>query len=99
TQAFADTALTHASVTGNGGAGAAILIVNDTYLTNQNAIRETVETISLGSLNDAGVGSMVKYDAGGNPINFLTLSNFPNSYAYAGRADGTVALYGSTSAS
>src|SRR5947207_7758250 len=37
---------------------------------------------------------MVKYDPSGNPFTFLTLGNFPVSYAYAGRNDGTVSLYG-----
>jgi hypothetical protein len=37
---------------------------------------------------------MMKYDANGSPYTFLTLHNFPISYAYVGRADGTVNLYG-----
>ena len=93
TQAFADTALKSAAVNGNGTAGAAILITDDTYVDNTGATQETQETISLGSKTDAGVGTMLKYH-GTTPYTFLTLSNFPVSYAYVGRNDGTVYLYG-----
>ena len=54
---------------------------------------ETQEIISLGSKTDAGVGSIKKVGANGT-YDFLSLSNFPVSYAYAGRDDGTILLYG-----
>jgi hypothetical protein len=76
------------------GANTAILITNSTYVDNNGVTQGTKETISLGSKTDAGAGTMVKYDANGNPYTFLTLSGFPISYAYAGRDDGTVSLYG-----
>jgi hypothetical protein len=75
-------------------ANTAILVTNDTFTGNDGAIHETAESISLGSLTDAGAGTMQKYDANGNPFTFLTLRNFPISYAYAGRADGTIQLNG-----
>ena len=46
------------------------------------------------NVRPAGVGTIQKYDASGSPLTFLTLSDFAISYAYAGRADGTVQLYG-----
>jgi RHS repeat-associated protein len=103
-QTFADALLTTApgsgasvTVTGQGLAGTAILITNDTYLDQNGQKQETPERISLGSLTDAGVGTMSKFV--GNSLNtpsysFLSLKNFPISYAYAGRADGTIMLQG-----
>ena len=72
----------------------AILITNGTYVDNNGVTQGTHETISLGSKTDAGVGTILKYDPSGKPFTFLTLSGFPISYAYAGRNDGTVQLYG-----
>jgi hypothetical protein len=98
-QTFTDAQLTTApptgaSVTVMGQGGTAILITNE-YQNNQ--IDTTPARISLGSLTDDGVGTLSKF-VGNNTSNaeysFMALQNFPISYAYAGRADGTIMLYG-----
>jgi parallel beta-helix repeat protein len=94
TASFPDTALTKVVVTAQGVGNTAILITNDTYVDNRGATQETAESISLGSKTDAGVGTMQKPDAHGNLHAFLTLSGFSTSYAYVGRNDGTVNLFG-----
>jgi hypothetical protein len=94
TASYPDSQLVRAIVIGQGTGNTAILITNDTYVDIHGATQETQETISLGSKADAGVGTMQKYDSSGKPYTFLTLSDFPISYAYVGRNDGTVTLYG-----
>jgi hypothetical protein len=71
----------------------ALLSTNDTLA---GAVGETPERISLGSKTDDGVAFITKF-VGNNTsnasYNFLSLSKFPISYAYAGRADGTIKLF------
>jgi hypothetical protein len=104
-QTFPDSALTTlpglgaaVTVDGQGTAGTAVLILNDTYVDGSGLTQETPARVSLGSLNDAGVGTVSKF-VGNSTSNasydFMALSNFPISYAYVGRNDGTVTLYGS----
>jgi subtilase family serine protease len=92
-QSFPGTMLTTVTANGVGAAATAILITNDTYV-DDGVTQETQESVSLGSATAAGAGTLQKYDANGSSYNFLTLSNFPYSYAYVGRNDGTVKLYG-----
>ena len=105
-QTFPDSLLTTApasgtaavTVNGEGAAGTAILITNDTYVANGTTL-ETPERVSLGSKTNAGVGTLSKFvgnSTSSAEYNFLALSNFPISYAYAGRNDGTALLYGTT---
>ena len=104
TQSFTDTQLTTApangasvTVLGQGLAGTAILITNDTYVDQNGQKQETPERISLGSLTDAGAGTVSKFlsnNTANTEYTFLSLQDFPISYAYAGRNDGTIQLYG-----
>jgi hypothetical protein len=89
-----DSRIASVVVTAQGTGNSAVLITNDTYTGSDGKTHETAENLSLGSKADVGVGSMTKFDASGKPYTFLTVSNFPVSYAYVGRADGTVQLYG-----
>ena len=57
TESFPDTVVAHAVIDGNGTAGDAVLITNDTYRDNSGVTQETQETISLGSRNNANVGT------------------------------------------
>src|SRR5207247_412724 len=75
-QSFPDTVLrllpnsTAVNVNGAPAGGTAVLITNDTYV-NGN-LQETHENISLGTLADAGLGSISKLDANGNSLPFLS---------------------------
>jgi hypothetical protein len=84
-------------VNGQGAGNSAILITNDTYVDAHGATQETPERVALGSKTDPGAGTISKF-VGNNPNNasytFLTLSDFPTSYAYVGRNDGSALLYG-----
>jgi len=93
TELFSDKLVTKVTVTGSGFTGTAILITNDTFA-GAAGTSETVENIALGTKADAGAGTMSRADANGVQQPFLTLSNYPQSYAYAGRADGSVQLFG-----
>jgi hypothetical protein len=100
-QSFPDTALSistqTATVSVNGIGGTAILITNDTYVGPNSTTLETPEAVSLGSLANPGVGTLSKYttiNGATTPYTFVALSGFPISYAYVGRNDGTVQLYG-----
>jgi Hypothetical glycosyl hydrolase family 15 len=94
---YTDSQLVRAIVNGQGIGNTAILITNDTYLSKNGATQETPERVSLGSRTDAGVGTISRF-VGNSTSNasytFLTLSDFDTSYAYVGRNDGTVLLYG-----
>jgi hypothetical protein len=86
------------AVTVNGQArntAQAVISTNDLLA---GATGETPETITLGSGGDAGVGSVTKYVGNvttGAAYSFLSLHGYPISYAYAGRAEGTIQLFGS----
>jgi hypothetical protein len=107
-QTFPDVALTTApssgatvTVKGQGAAGTAILILNDTYVDGNDLTQDTPERVSLGSRADAGVGAVAKFvgnSSSNASYSFMALSNFPISYAYVGRNDGTVSLYGTAGA-
>jgi hypothetical protein len=97
TQTFTDSQVVKILVNGNSVAGStntAILVTSDTYVDNNRQTQETQESIALGSKANAGAGTIQKDDANGKPNPFLTLSDFKTSYAYVGRNDGTVSLYG-----
>jgi hypothetical protein len=99
---------TDAQLTTTPAAGTSAVTVNGQNLNTANAVistndllvgatGETPETITLGSKADAGVGSVTKYVGNvttGAAYSFLLLNNYPISYAYAGRADGTIQLFG-----
>jgi hypothetical protein len=94
-QSYTDAQVVKVVVNGAvGSSNTAILITNDAYTGNDGRTHETAENIALGSRTDAGVGTMKKLDANANPFTFMTLRGFPVSYAYVGRNDGTVNLYG-----
>lgn len=87
------------SVIVNGVGGYATLTTDDTYNDPLTSLKTgTEETIILGSLTNPGVGSISKFTnsvgAPVTPYTFLTLSDFPDSYAYVGRFDPTVELMG-----
>jgi hypothetical protein len=99
---------TDAQLTTTPAAGTSAVTVNGQNLNTANAVistndllagatGETPETITLGSKTDAGVGSVTKYVGNvttGAAYSFLSLHQYPISYAYAGRADGTIQLFG-----
>jgi hypothetical protein len=92
-----DTTVSRVIVDGLGTTASAILITNDTYKALNGTTQETPERISLGSLNDDGTGTITRFvnnDANEGAFTFLTLNNFPISYAYVGRNDSTVNVYG-----
>ena len=97
TMSYASTALKSVAVTATGSDNTAILITNDTYIGANGQTDETPVTISLGSLTNAGVGSISLFpnnDVSQTSYTFLTLSNYPTSYAYVGRSDPTAELHG-----
>jgi RHS repeat-associated protein len=91
---YDDTQIVKVVVGALGSGNSAVLVTNDTYIGNDAATHETSESISLGSAVDAGVGVLQKLDSSGKHVDFLTLSNYAVSYAYVGRGDGVVSLYG-----
>jgi hypothetical protein len=98
---YPDSQLVRVIVYGQGADNTAILITNDTYVDAYGVTQETPERVSLGSMADAGVGVISKFE--GNDTNnsmypFLTLSDFAVSYAYVGRNDGSVLLFGTAGA-
>jgi subtilisin-like proprotein convertase family protein len=92
-----DTTVSSVVVNGTGSSATAILITNDTYTAVNGSTQETPERVSLGSLNNDGTGTVTRFtnnDASEASFTFLTLHSFPISYAYVGRNDSTVNLYG-----
>jgi hypothetical protein len=85
TASYADTALSHVSVTGApGSANSALLLTNDSYTGADGLAHETAEAVILGS---GGAGELNKVDAQGNSVPLLTLSGFTNDSASMGPAD------------
>jgi large repetitive protein len=96
-ETLSDTTVSSVVVNGVGSSASAILITSDTYTAANGSTQETPERVSLGSLNNDGTGTVTRFtnnDASEASFTFLTLHNFPISYAYVGRNDSTVNLYG-----
>jgi Planctomycete extracellular len=75
--------LSQVQIYGNGGNDSAYIYTNDTYTGSDGKTHATPELLSLG----AGGGILQKFDASGNPVNFMQLFHVANIYGYMGNED------------